>query len=183
MIYVWTCKWYWCPPSKIKIVTSDLVYSPAQVTEHHWVELKDQDVSQKMKDMFEELKQKYPKVFSINNEDIGHTALVTMGYYTGDSLQCVKKCTPYPTNIRVGFNKKFETLEQAGVIKNSISPWASPIVVVWKKSAPGEPPHRRMCIDFRTLNELQPEVQCADSETGLNISLVPLPKLMECMAY
>ena len=31
-----------------------------------------------------------------------------------------------------------------------------------------------MCIDFRKLNELQPEVQCADSETGGNISLVPL---------
>ena len=34
----------WCPPSKRKIVKSDLVYSPAQVTKHHKVELKDQDV-------------------------------------------------------------------------------------------------------------------------------------------
>ena len=36
-----------------------------------------------------------------------------------------------------------------------------------------------MCIDFRKLNELQPEVHCADSETGGNISLVPLPKIDE----
>ena len=36
-----------------------------------------------------------------------------------------------------------------------------------------------MCIDFRKLNELQPEVCCADSETGGNISLVPLPKIDE----
>ena len=36
-----------------------------------------------------------------------------------------------------------------------------------------------MCVDFRKLNELQPEVQCADSETGGNISLVPLPKIDE----
>ena len=36
-----------------------------------------------------------------------------------------------------------------------------------------------MCIDFRKLNELQPEVHCADPETGGNISLVPLPKIDE----
>ena len=59
----------------------------------------------------------------------------------------------------------------------SISPWASPIVVIPKKSAPGETPRHRMCIDFRKLIELQPEVHCVDSERGGNISLVPLPKM------
>ena len=34
-----------------------------------------------------------------------------------------------------------------------------------------------MCIDFRKLNDLQPEVHHADSQTGGNISLVPLPKI------
>ena len=70
-------------------------------------------------------------------------------------------------------------MEQAGVIKKIISPWASPIVVVPKKSAPGEPPRHRMCIDFRKLNELQPEVCRADSETRRKYSLLFLyPKLM-----
>ena len=36
-----------------------------------------------------------------------------------------------------------------------------------------------MCIDFRKLNELQPEVWHADTETGGNISLVSLPKIDE----
>ena len=36
-----------------------------------------------------------------------------------------------------------------------------------------------MCIDFRKLNELQTEVHHVDSETGGNISLVPLPKIDE----
>ena len=36
-----------------------------------------------------------------------------------------------------------------------------------------------MCIDFRKLNDLQPEVHCADSQTGGNISLVPIPKIDE----
>ena len=36
-----------------------------------------------------------------------------------------------------------------------------------------------MCIDFRKLNELQPEVWHVDSETRGNISLVPLQKIDE----
>ena len=36
-----------------------------------------------------------------------------------------------------------------------------------------------MCIDFRKLNDLQLKVRRGDSETGGNISLVPLPKIDE----
>ena len=35
--------------------------------------------------------------------------------------------------------QEIKTFELAGVIKKSISPWASPIIVVPKKSAPDEP--------------------------------------------
>ena len=55
------------------IVESDLVFSPAQVTEHHCVELKDQEISQEMRERFEKFKRKYPKVFLVNSQDIGRT--------------------------------------------------------------------------------------------------------------
>ena len=55
----------WQPPCACKIVTSDLVYSPAQVTEHRCVELKDQSISEDTKRKFEELKEQFPKVFFI----------------------------------------------------------------------------------------------------------------------
>ena len=45
------------------ITESDLVFSPAQVTEHRHVELKDQKISKETKQRFEKLKGKYPKVF------------------------------------------------------------------------------------------------------------------------
>ena len=169
----------WQPPHNHKIVNSDLVYSPTQITEHHRVELKDHDASEETRHQFEELKAKYPKVFSLNNEDIGHTQLVTMDIDTGDSPPVCQKPYTLPLKHYSWVQQEIETLEWAGVIKKSISPWASPIVVVPKKSAPGEPPRHRMCIDFRKLNELQPEVHHADSETGGNISLVPLPKIDE----
>ena len=169
----------WCPPRKCKIINSDLFYSPAQVTEHCQVELKDHNASEKTKKEFEELKTKYPKVFSLNNEDIGHTQLVTMDIDTGDSLSISQKMYTLPLKHYSWVQQEIETLEWAGVIKKSISPWASPIVVVPKKSAPGEPTRCRMCIDFRKLNEIQPEIQHADLDTGGNISLVPLPKIDE----
>ena len=66
------------------MVGSDLVYSPVQVTEHRCMELKDDDISKDTR-KFEELKVQFPKVFSLNNEDIGCTQLVTMDIDTGDS--------------------------------------------------------------------------------------------------
>ena len=38
------------PPPECKMVTSDLVYSPAQVTKHRCVELKDQNISEENKE-------------------------------------------------------------------------------------------------------------------------------------
>ena len=163
----------WQLPHAHKMVTSDLVYSPAQVTEHRRMDMKDQNISEETKRKFEELKEQFPKVFSLNNEDIGHTQLVTMDVDMGDSPPVCQKPYTLPLKHYNWVQQEIETLECAGVIRKSISPWASPIVIVPKKSAPGEPPHRRMCIDFRKLNDLQPEVCRADSQTGGNISLVP----------
>ena len=73
------------------IVESDLVFSPAQVTEHRCVELKDQEISEETKQRVEKLKGKYPKVFSVNSEDIGQTNLVTMHVDTGDNRPICQK--------------------------------------------------------------------------------------------
>ena len=56
-----------------------------------------------------------------------------------------------------------------------MSPWASPIVIVPKKSEPGEHPRRRMCVDYRMLNSLLPPVNKAHSKVKEIVTLVPLP--------
>ena len=117
---------------------------------------------------FDRLKwQKYPEVFSLNSQDIGHTTLVTMHVDTGDNPPICQK--PYTLPLKhyiCCIQQEIETLECVGVIKKSISPWASPIVVVPKKSAPGETPRQRMCVDFRNINELQPKTQRVDKQTN-----------------
>ena len=79
--------------------------------------------------------------------------------------------------------KELEILERAGVIQRSMSPWASPIVIVPKKMEPGEPPRRRMCVDYRMLNSLLPPVNKAHSKAKGIVTLVPLPKIDEIYAY
>ena len=101
------------------------------------MELKDHNASAETKQCFEELKAKFPEVFSLNNEDTRHTQLVTMDIDTGDSPPVCQKPYTLPLKHYSLVQQEIETLEQAGVIKKSSSPWASPIVVVPKKSAPG----------------------------------------------
>ena len=128
------------------------------------------------------IKKNTPVVY-IHEEDLSCEYLevneIVESTQTGDSPPVCQKLYTLPLKHYSWVQQEIGTLEWAGVIKKSISPWASPIVVVPKKSAPSEPPRHRMCIDFRKLNELQPEVHHADSETGGNISLVPLPKIDE----
>ena len=55
------------------------------------MELRDQDVPEAMRQEFEKLKEEFPEVFSLNNQDIGHTQLVTMHVDTGDSPPSLSK--------------------------------------------------------------------------------------------
>ena len=100
---------------------------------------------------------------------------------TGDSPPIASK--PYTLSLKHydWVQKEITTLEKAGIITKSISPWASPVVIVPKKSAPGEPPQRRICMDFRRLNKQLPEVKNMSGGKGC-ISLVPLPKIDELYA-
>ena len=100
---------------------------------------------------------------------------------TGDSPPIAQRPYCLPLQHSEWVKKEINTLERADIITKSISPWASPVVIVPKKSAPGEPPQRRMCVDFRKLNMLQPEVTNVSGGKGC-ISLVPLPKIDELYA-
>ena len=73
-------------------------------------------------------------------------------------------------------------LEKAGIISRSISPWASPIVIVPKKTEPEQPPKKRLCVDYRALNSLIPPVTKAHSKAKGVLTLVPLPKIDQIYA-
>ena len=99
---------------------------------------------------------------------------------TGDSPPLSSRLYTLPLKHYEWVQKEIESLEWTGVIKKNMSNWASPIVIFPKKSAPREPLKRRLCIDFRKVNELQQEVQAEGKKRG-QISLHPLPKIHKCM--
>ena len=100
---------------------------------------------------------------------------------TGDSPPVSSRPYTIPLKHFEGVQKEIESLECAGVITKSMSPWTSPIVIVSKKSSPGEPPKRRLFVDFRKVNKLQQQVITEGKSKG-QISIHPLPKIDEMYA-
>ena len=95
---------------------SDMICSPAEVKYHRRVELKDHNASADTKKQFEELCSQFPEVFSTNNEDIGHTNLITMDIDTSDSPPSMKKPYNLPLKHYNWVQQEIESLERAGII-------------------------------------------------------------------
>ena len=159
----------------------DFLKSPVEAPVHRKVLLDDRNISPKTQQAFDELCKKYINIISKNSGDIGKTMLVEMEIDTGNHPPIASKPYTLPLKHYEWVQREIETLERAGIIERSISPWASSVVIVLKKSTPGEPPSRRMCVHYRRINKLQPEVTKADLKKGC-ISLFPLPKIDELYA-
>ena len=163
-------------------VDKKFITSPAQIESQRKVKLQNAPITDEDRSNFKELCNKYTDIFSRSSEDIGHTPLLKMDIDTGDSPPVCQRPYSLPLKHVEWVTKELEILEKAGVISRSVSPWASPIVIVPKKSEPGEPPRRRMCVDYRVLNSLLPPVNKAHSKAKGILSLVPLPKIDEIYA-
>ena len=131
---------------------------------------------------FEKLCEEYEDIFSKDSSDIGKTPLITMEIKTGDSPLVCQRPYNLPLKHIDWVQKELDTLEKAGVITRSVSPWASSIVIVPKRAALGEPPKKRLCVDYRVINSLLPKVNKAHSKAKGVLTLVPLPEIDEINA-
>ena len=163
-------------------IEKKFITSPADVEVHRKVELQDAEVSDKHKQQFADLCKEYDDIFSKDSADIGRTPIIMMDIDTGDSPPISQRPYNLPLKHADWVQKELDTLEKAGVITRSVSPWASPIVIVPKKTEPGEPPRRRLCVDYRAINKLLPTVKKVGSNAKGVLTLVPLPKIDEIYA-
>ena len=99
-----------------------------------------------------------------------------------DSPPITQRPYTLPLKHATWVQKELEILEKAGVIVRSVSSWASSIVIVSKRTAPGEPPKRRLCVDYRAVNSLLPPVKRAFSKAKGVLTLVSLTKIDEIYA-
>ena len=158
------------------------ITSPADVDTHRKVKLQDAEVLDKYKIEFEKLCEEYSDIFSKDSSDIGKTPLITMEIETGDSPPVCQRPYNLPLKHIDWVQKELNTLKKAGVITRSVLPWANPIVIVPKRTAPGDPPKKRLCVDYRVINNLLPKVNKAHSKVKGVLTLVPLPKIDEIYA-
>ena len=161
-----------------EVIESDFLISPGDIYPNRKVELQDATIKDGTKRSFEDISNKYEKAFSKNNKDIGRTQLIEMEIDTGNSVPLAQSPYTLPLKHYDWVRNEIKTLEKAGVIERSLSRWASPVIVVLKKSAPNEPPRRCLCVDYRKVNALQQEIKRTDKGTGC-LSLYPLPKIDE----
>ena len=129
-------------------IEKKFITSPADIDVHRKVELQDAEVTEAQQNAFKELCDEYKDIFSTDSSDIGKTPLIEMEIDTGDSPIITPKPYTLPLKHATWVQKELEILEKVGVIVRSVSPWASPIVVVPKRTALGEPPKRRLCVDY-----------------------------------
>ena len=132
------------------------ITSPADIKVHRKVELQDADISEAQQNAFKDLCVEFNDIFSTDSSDIRKTPLLEVEIDTGDNLPISQKPYPLPLKHTTWVQRELEILEKASVIVRSVSPWASPIVVVPKRTAPGEPPKQRLCVDYQALNSLLP---------------------------
>ena len=158
------------------------ITSLADIDVHRKVDLQDAEVTETQQNAFTELCNEFRDMFSTDSSDIGKTPLIEMEIDTGDSPPINQKPYTLPLKHATWVQRELEILEKAGVIVRSVSPWASPVVVVLKRTALGQPPKRRLCVDYQAVNSLLPPVKKAFSKGKGVLTLVPLPKIDEIYA-
>ena len=115
---------------------------------------------------------RFQDTFSKDEWDIGLTDLTEHEIPTGDAAPVKQAPRRVPLAHAADEKKAIDDLKAKGVIRDSVSPWASPIVLVSKKDGGVRP-----CVDYRKVNELVkpeafplPRVQdCLDSVAGSNL--------------
>ena len=121
-------------------IEKKLITSPVDIEIHRRVELQDAEITDEHWQAFKDLCKEFNDIFLEHSGDIGKTPLLEVDIDAGDSPPNTQKPYTLPLKHTEWVQRELEILEKAGVIVRSVSPWASPIVVVPKRTAPGEPP-------------------------------------------
>ena len=106
----------------------------------------DSPVSPEWKDKVTSLLNSMPEVFAQNDLDFGYTDKVKHHIKLSDETPFKHRARPIHPQDVDAVRKHLQELLTAGIIRESESPFASPLVVVRKNNSV------RLCIDFRKLN-------------------------------
>jgi len=134
---------------------------------HHLNGLYDSSVknlNRNQRDKLKSLLVKHSNVFAKSQFDLGKTSVVKHGINTGDTEPIRQRPRRPPRAFKDEESKIIDEQLKANIIRESSSPWSSPLVYVKKRDGTTRP-----CIDYRALNA-----------TTLKDSY-PLPNISDCL--
>ena len=121
------------------------------------------NISQSQRKQLERLVLKYSSIFSTTGRPLGRTSVVKHNIITnGPPIR--QKFRRIPEAIKPIVTQEVDKMLEGGIIRKSVSPWSSPIVLVKKKDGKW-----RFCIDFRKINAITHK------------DAYPLPKIEETL--
>ena len=91
----------------------------------------------------------YSDIFALDSTELGTTDLVIHLIDTGDSHPIRQPLKRIPFALQRTVEEMVQKMMAQGVIQNSNSPWASPVVLIKKKDG-----SHRFCVDYRRLNTI-----------------------------
>ena len=94
-----------------------------------------------------DLLHRYEGVFSLSDQDLGRTNLVTHHIDTGTAKPVKQQPRRTSPSKHTEIERQVEDLLDRGLVKKSTSPWSSPVVLVTKKDGT-----QRFCVDYRQVN-------------------------------
>lgn len=106
---------------------------------------------------------RYQSAFAKDNLDLGQTDIVEHTIETGDAAPIKQRARRTPLAFKGEEEKEVKKMLEKGVIRESTSPWASPVVLVKKRDST-----TRFCIDYRKLNAVT------------KFDSYPLPRIADC---
>ena len=111
-----------------------------------------------------ELLYTFGDTFSKNDDDLGCTNLTTHVIDTGTARPIKQAPRRTPVAYEGRDKEALEKMLNRGIIRESSSPWASPVVLVPKKDG-----SVRLCADYRKINDVTTK------------DAFPLPKISDCL--
>lgn len=129
--------------------------------------LQGEGLTQEQQSSLDELLQRWSPVFAAHDEDYGKTSAVLHQIHTGNAPPVRERYRPVPPTLYPELRALIQGMLDGGVITESASPWAAPVVLVRKKDG-----NLRFCVDYRKLNSVThkdayPLPRIEESLTGL----------------
>lgn len=120
------------------------------------------DLTDEQQNALTALLHKWEVVFAKNDEDFGRTDIVQHRIPTGDSASIRERFRPLPPMMYQAMRALLYSMLEGGVISESSSPWAAPIVIVKKKDGSW-----RFCVDSVTHKDAFPLPRIEETLTSL----------------